>query len=834
MNNIHLSSMLISQTIVQLHPYNTIEEASRHMYEHHVSSVIIVNEENHPIGIFTEYDVLKSISRLIPKSAPLSDVMTQNLFLLKGSIYVHDAYTIMQSKGYRHVIVVDDDEALIGVVSEGDFIRQITFLEISVVKVAEEIMKETPLMIDIHTMVVDAARMMNERRCNYAIVMKDLEAKGLVRERDITHYYVQEDFCTDTTVESMIQEELHFISPSIPIQQAAALMEEHGVHQLFVVDSNEKIIGLLNRHDVLKTIHGAYFETLLRTIKQKDENIDELKKRELELKQKEIALNDAQAIAHIGSWDLDLKRNALVWSNECYNIFGIQIGTPVTYELFLNMIHEDDRINVEKAWNAALKGTKYEIEHRITVGNTIKWVRENAKLIISNEGELLSGVGTVQDITDRKLYEEKLERLANYDTLTGLANRAFLFAYLQKAVYRAKRESSISALVLIGLDHFKDINDSYGHAIGDELLVMTANRLSLRLRKGDFIARLGGDEFAIILEHINSADEAAVVIEEIIEEVLQPYVLSNKTEIHIGASAGIVIAPENAETAEALIQFGDTALYRAKNEKRGSMRYYTEELTESAKKRILCESRMRHAIENKEFELYYQPQVHISSGRIIGAEALIRWNDPQEGLISPNYFIPLAEESGLIGTIGEWVIREACRQGRIWNDKGYKLRLSVNVSAYQVRHQDLLKVVNDALQESGFTPDKLILELTESALMQHEDEVVFMLYSLRSKGIGLAIDDFGTGYSSYSYLKRFPIDILKIDKSFIDDIPFKNDDMAIVKAIIAMGNALGFKVLAEGTEHAEQIKFLHENGCEFYQGYFKSKPVAVEDFEKLL
>ncbi len=834
MKNVHLSSMLLTQTIAQLSPRNTIEEASKYMHQHHISSVVIVGNDNHPIGIFTEYDVIKAIAKFLPKDTFLSDVMTQNLFILKGSVYFHDAYTMMQSQGYRHVIVIDDDEALIGVVSEGDFIRQIGFIEIPVIKVVEDIMKEAPLMIQIHTSIVDAARMMSERHCDYAIVIKDVEAQGLVRERDIIHCYVQEDFCADATVEKLIQEELHLISPSIPIQQAVALMEDHGVHQLFVADSKGKIIGLLNRHDVLKTIHGVYIDTLLETIKQKNENINGLKKREWELEQKDIALNEAQSIAHLGSWTLDLTHNTLDWSNECYKIFGIEIGIPMTYELFLQKIHEDDREKVNNAWEAAIQGSKYEIEHRILVDKKVKWVREKGKLNISKEGELLSGIGTVQDITQYKAYEEKLELLANYDTLTGLANRAFLFAYLQKAVYRAKRGNSIVGLILIGLDHFKDVNDSYGHTIGDELLLQIANRLSMRLRKGDFVARLGGDEFAIILERINSADEAAVVAQEIIEALSQPNILSNKVQIHIGASAGIVIAPENAETAEELIQFGDTALYRAKNEKRGSIRYYSEELTESVKKRILCESRLRHAIECNEFELYYQPQVHISSGRIIGAEALIRWNDPQNGLVSPNLFIPLAEETGLIGPIGEWVIMQACSQGRIWNDKGHNISLSVNVSAYQLRHQDLLKVVNNALSDSGFTPDKLILELTESALMQHEEEIVSMLYSLRAKGIGLAIDDFGTGYSSYSYLKRFPIDILKIDKSFIDDIPFKNDDMAIVKAIIAMGNTLGYKVLAEGTEHAEQIEFLNENGCEFYQGYFKSRPVSAEEFEKLL
>ncbi|MDP3118907.1 MAG: EAL domain-containing protein [Sulfuricurvum sp.] len=834
MNDIYLSSMLLTQKTAQLSPTNTIEEASRYMYQDHVSSVIIVNKENHPIGIFTEHDILKSIARLFPKTTPLCEVMSKNLFMLNGSVYFNDAYLIMQSKGYRHVIVVDNNETLMGVVSEGDFIRQIGFIELPIIKVAEDIMKEAPLMINNDTLIINAAKMMNERHCDYAIVMDELIPIGLLRERDIAHYYLKEDFCENETVKKLIQEDLVFIAPSVSIKEAVAMMEEHGIHQLVVTDSKEKVVGLLNRHDVLKTIHGAYFETLLKTINEKNKSITQLKERELELKEKETIFNEAQSLAHIGSWVLDMKENILTWSNECYNIFEIEIGTPMTYELFLDRVHEDDRASVDNAWEKALQGSEYEIEHRILVNQNIKWVREKGKLNISNNAELISGIGTVQDITEYKMYEEKLEHLANYDTLTGLANRTFLFAYLQKVIYRVKRSNKIAGLILIGLDHFKDVNDSYGHAIGDELLKIVANRLSLRIRKGDFIARLGGDEFAIILEQINSTDEVATVGREIIDELSQPIVLSNKREIHVSASAGVVIAPLNGETAEELIQFCDTALYRAKSDKSGTIRYYTEELTELAQKRVLCESRLRRAIECHEFELYYQPQVHISSGRIVGAEALIRWHDPQEGMVPPYLFIPLAEETGLIGAIGEWVIMQACRQGRIWNDKGHNISLSVNVSAYQVRHQDLLNVVNSALDESGFTPDKLILELTESALMQHEEEIVSKLYSLRSKGIGLAIDDFGTGYSSYSYLKRFPIDILKIDKSFIDDIPFKNDDMAIVKAIIAMGNALDFKVLAEGTEHAEQIEFLNENGCEFYQGYFKSKPVRAEEFEKLL
>jgi EAL domain-containing protein (putative c-di-GMP-specific phosphodiesterase class I) len=283
-----------------------------------------------------------------------------------------------------------------------------------------------------------------------------------------------------------------------------------------------------------------------------------------------------------------------------------------------------------------------------------------------------------------------------------------------------------------------------------------------------------------------------------------------------------------------LLQHADAALYKAKSERRGTYRYYTDELTDSARHRIESESRLRRAIINNEFELYYQPQVHIATGRILGAEALIRWNDPDRGMIPPSAFIPIAEETGLIGEIGLWVLRETCRQGKIWLDGGHRLTLAVNVSAHQVHHQNIPKLVEETLLNSGYPANRLELELTESTLMQREEETVAMLHSLRAQGIRLAIDDFGTGYSSLSYLKRFPIDVLKIDKSFVDDIPFEADDMAIVTAIIAMGQALGFQVLAEGTERIEQIDFLREKGCTMYQGYFKSPPLPAKEFEKLL
>ncbi len=451
-----------------------------------------------------------------------------------------------------------------------------------------------------------------------------------------------------------------------------------------------------------------------------------------------------------------------------------------------------------------------------------------------SDGNIVGVLGIAHDITEMKNREAELEKLANYDSLTNLTNRTFLKAYLNKLLSKCSRNRTNLAVILIDLDRFKDVNDSYGHTVGDELLKEVASRLTARLRDSDMVARLGGDEFAIVLENINHNEDIARITKDIFKSISSVYKLPNKIEIHINASAGIVIAPKDGKNVEEILQHADSALYQAKSDGRGMYRYYTDEMTKKALLRINCENRLRLALRNNELELYYQPQVHIQTGRIVGAEALLRWNDPDKGLIPPNDFIPVAEESGLINEIGEWVINEACIQGKQWLDDGYRLTIAVNVSANQVKYQDLSTVITKALEKSSFRADRLELEITESAVMQREEESVAMLHSLRAKGIRLAIDDFGTGYSSLSYLKRFPIDVLKIDKSFIDDIPYENDGVAIATAIIEMGKALGYQVLAEGTEHKEQIDFLQQKGCHLYQGYFKSKPVPAPEFKKLL
>ncbi len=444
-------------------------------------------------------------------------------------------------------------------------------------------------------------------------------------------------------------------------------------------------------------------------------------------------------------------------------------------------------------------------------------------------------IGTMTDISEYKTAEAQIHQLAFYDPLTGLPNRRLLLERLQHGIEMCIRDDKLMAVMMLDLDNFKPVNDSLGHLAGDELLQQVAGRLLECLRNADMIARLGGDEFTVLLENISHADDAAYVAENIIAELSKPfYLVLEHKEVRIGVSIGISLY-EQGTTPQLLMDHADAALYKAKDNGRNCFAYFSEDLTIAARKRIELESRLRLLIEREELLVHYQAQVDIATNKIIGAEALIRWQQPIEGFTSPGQFIDFAEETGFIVTIGAWILRETCRQGKEWLDAGFPpLVLAVNVSPHQFRHGDIISLVANVLEDTGFPAHCLELELTESGLMDNQDKTRLILDNLRQLGVHLAIDDFGTGYSSLAYLKHFPITTLKIDKSFIDDIPYKQDDMAIASTIIAMGHILGCKVLAEGVEMPEQLAFLLEKGCDNYQGYIKSKPVPAHEFAQLL
>ena len=461
------------------------------------------------------------------------------------------------------------------------------------------------------------------------------------------------------------------------------------------------------------------------------------------------------------------------------------------------------------------------------------WISENARAVTDESGRVVSYEGTVEDITDRKLYQARIEQQANYDTLTGLANRSLLHDRLHQSILTAATYGTQLAVVFVDLDRFKFINDSLGHHVGDELLKTMARRFSSCVRECDTVARHGGDEFVLLINGRSGPDPVRNIVERMLALVAQPWVIE-QGEFHVTCSIGVALFPEDGNDPQELLKHADSAMYRAKESGRNTFQFFTRELNALMTERLELESKLRRALERRQFQLFYQPRIDLASGRIVGAEALLRWNIPRIGTILPERFIPLAEETGLIAPIGRWVLQTAAAQNKAWQDAGLPpIVVSVNVSARQFRADNLERTVAEALRSSGLEARYLEIELTESVVMHDAPQLGTMLDELKQIGVHVAIDDFGTGYSSLTYLKRFPVDRLKVDRSFVENLATDTDDATIVRTIINLGHNFGLKVVAEGVEDLDQIDFLRRHHCDEVQGYYFSRPVSAEQFAEL-
>lgn len=483
-------------------------------------------------------------------------------------------------------------------------------------------------------------------------------------------------------------------------------------------------------------------------------------------------------------------------------------------------------LQLDGQWRAELlnhrkNGEAYQ--ERLTV-NAVK----------NQQDETIYYVGVFADITEAKHSQNRLHELVNHDPLTGLPNRRLFNELLEHAIKRAEREHHQIALLFVDLDRFKAINDSLGHQVGDKLLYEVSKRIHHAMRDSDIVARLGGDEFLVMMDMIKHPQDAALIAQKIIYALQVEFFIDGK-EIFIGASVGISIFPKDGSDVDSLIKAADIAMYQVKNRGKNNHCFYSEDLSKNAVERFTIESQLRHALERNQFEMYYQPQISLLTGDIIGAEALIRWRHPDLGLVSPARFIPIAEETGLIVQIGEWVLRQAALQAIQWINDGYTMQwVSVNVSGVQIMRSNFYDTVYGILIETNCNPNILELEITESTVMQNTEFVIDTFNNIKQLGVRVAIDDFGTGYSSLSNLKRLPLDKIKIDQSFVRGLPDDLDDAAITNTINAMACSLGFTVIAEGVETLAQATFLKNMGCLEAQGYLYSKPVTAAEFTKLL
>ena len=539
-----------------------------------------------------------------------------------------------------------------------------------------------------------------------------------------------------------------------------------------------------------------------------------------------------------GFWDWDIINDKIYFSPRYKEQLGFEdYELPNEFSSWESRLHPDDRDEILAKVHAYLKKPwgywkeEFRLRHK---DGSYKWILARAVPTLDSDDNPIKLTGVHIDITDRVQAERKINYLAYHDWLTKLPNRMLLNDRLEHALAQAKRARSQLIILFIDLDQFKHINDSLGHPAGDSVLREVAKRLVEQVREVDTVARLSGDEFAVLIENVSESENVTIVAEKLLASLRQPFVEEDH-KFYLTASIGISVFPSDGDTPATLLKNADAAMYRAKNIGRNRFQFYSEELTSAAFKHIKLEYGLRQALLENQFQVYYQPKLCLKSGRILGAEALLRWLHPEEGFISPQDFIPVAEESGLIMEIGEWVLKRACDEAASWKQQGLIFEhIAVNISGIQVQHVEFFQSVTNILESSGFPAGCLELEVTENFLMKDAEASARLLDDLRHLGVSIAIDDFGTGYSSLAYLTRFPVNKLKIDRSFITKVCIDEQNAEISRAIVNLGHTLKMKVVAEGIEHERQLEFLKSEGCDEGQGYLIAKPMPHDEFVAFL
>jgi diguanylate cyclase (GGDEF)-like protein/PAS domain S-box-containing protein len=629
----------------------------------------------------------------------------------------------------------------------------------------------------------------------------------------------------------------------VDVQAEASFLRRHSAQKLglvsayaFPIIATSKLIGMMEffgrevrqPDEMLLLITRSVGSQIGQYIQRKQA---EQAARESEEKFVQLSSNIPQVF-----WISDAMIKETVYvSPACEQMLGVPVGAIKRKpRLLVRAVHAEDRARVYHARKAAADGSYDETYRIVRPDGSVRWVHDRAFPVRDSEDRVYRVAGIAEDITHRKEAEERLLYLAHYDALTGLPNRHRFYDRLTQSLARARRCDKLVAVMFLDLDRFKVTNDTLGHSAGDDLLIQVARRLSDRVRVGDTVGRFGGDEFGFILSDLRHIEDGRAVAEKIMSAFREPYMLGS-SEVYVSGSIGISMYPVDSDDEGTLMKNADAAMYRAKEAGRNNYQFYTAEMNARALHRLDMENSLRRALERREFRFHYQPKIDLVTGRITGMEALLRWMRPGRGMVQPAEFVPFLEDSGLIVSIGEWLLEEACLQMKAWRDAGATpVPVAINLSARQFTSRDLGDTIQRVLSKHEISPELLQLELTESSLMTNTDDAVQTLRDLKALGVHLSIDDFGTGYSSLAYLQRFPIDALKIDRSFVSDITSDLDDATIIRAVIGMAHNLGLRVVAEGVENEAQLSFLVANGCDEMQGFYYSPPLSGDESLALL
>lgn len=949
-----LLSEILTASVKTVTPEAAIADVLTEMAAQGISCAIAVDDGRRPLGIFTERDAVRLLAERRGLSGlRMGDVMSTPPFTSSADIDFREAYRMLQERGFRHLVVVDGDGLLQGIVTEGDFLHHLDAGDLSEFKSAEKVMSRNIVTVDIGGTVAGAVALMSRNRYSCVVITREQMPCGILTERDVVKL-APSLVDGDLPIADAVRAPLITMPPNTALPDAIKHMDSHKIRHLVIVE-DDKLLGLVTRHDMVKTLQGSYVNFLHETIQVQRKELFRLVQQHSLFKLHDAALAaaanaiviaDRQAIVQwanpafsrltgysleetVGTHIRDLVQSGeqgpefygklwgtilagKVWQGEIVNrrkdgsrypeemtITPVCLeGREITHFIAVKQdISERKRTEEQLREAATVMSNTHEgvlitdtVPNIIAINNAYTTITgyTEAEAIGHNPSMLGSGrtdkafyqamwkeildhgywqgeiwnrrksgeiypqlltinsvyndkqepvryIGVFSDITQLKENQAQLEFMAHHDPLTRLPNRALVESRLQQEIEQGHRHSLRSGVLFIDLDHFKPVNDSFGHLVGDELLCAVAERLGQRLREGDTLGRLGGDEFILLLSMLHDPQDAAVVARDLIIALNEPFILPDGQEVFIGGSIGISLFPQDGETVSELMKNADAAMYLAKENGRNQFSFYTKELNADARNKLSMENDLRRALLQNELTLHYQPKADLRSGRIVGAEALSRWQQADGSWISPAQFIPIAEKSGLILDLGNWVIEQSCRQIRAWLDDGLQdTCVAINISARQFRSGNLDHLLAEAIERHGIEARHLEIELTESMLMQEPDRAIETMHKLKRLGVKISLDDFGTGYSSLAYLSRFPIDTLKIDQSFVRGVPSVADDAEIASAIIGLAHRMKLRVVAEGVETADQLTFLRSNDCDEIQGYYFSKPLPAAGFAEML
>ena len=819
---------IISNELLTCPPNTPVIEAAERMWESRYSSIIIT-EQQQAIGIWTEADAMKLDPQGDPQTLtrPISEVMSQPVKSVPIHVSLEQAELLLQREQIRHLLVIDQAGHPAGLLSQSDLVRAQGVEHDLLLRDISSIQQQPLLVFEADLPLHQAIDRLGEAGVDAAAVSyASGQPYGIFTERDFLKCIALQH--PVRSVGEAASRPLLTQPEHLSLMQARNIFDQQGFRHLGVTNNSGKLIGILSFAEILSSIDHRHVDDLRRA-----------------LKERRIALELSQENLHLARQVIEASRDGIMVTdangfilsvNPAFTrITGYSAKEAIGNTPALLKSGRHDTAFYQTMWQAVAKHDHWagEIWNRRKNGETYpEWLTINA--IRNRSGEISKFAAILTDITERKKSEQQIENLAYFDMLTGLPNRQLFHDRLNIAIANANRNGHRLGVVFIDLDLFKRINDTLGHTIGDRLLQEVAQRIEAEVREGDTLARMGGDEFTLLLQEVGNEDTIASLVKRIIETIARPLRLESNT-LYTTASAGISLYPDDGVDSETLVRNADTAMYRAKENGRNGYQFYTATMNASSLEHLEMENHLRQALKNEEFSLHYQAKVAAETGRVNGVEALIRWHHQELGYIAPGLFIPLAEHLGLIPELGDWVLRTAIAQCREWIDLGIDtFHMAVNVSARQLTQPGFSQRLISLLQEAEIEPRFLELELTESAIMERPDQVVPMLTALKSRGIQISIDDFGTGYSNFGYLKRLPISKLKIDISFIRDVPTNSDDSELVAAMIAMAHKLNLSVTAEGVENLQQVTFLRQQQCDELQGYFITRPVAAEAIRKLL